>query len=86
MKMKLLAARLDRSGNILVNTRLDGYPAFFHLEPRVVDAWLSLPPLGDMNSLSLLESNWERFEAELARLVRRHGNDFIVTQGMMKPA
>jgi hypothetical protein len=86
MKMTLLAARIDRSGQILVNTRLDGYPAFFHIEPRAVDAWLGLPALGDANSLSLLEANWDRFESELARLVRRNGNDFLVTQAMLRPA
>lgn len=83
--LMLLAARIDRNNYILVNARLDGYPAHFHVAPEAVDAWLALPPLGVANSLSLLENNWGRFAGPLERLVRRHGNDFVVMEGMLKP-
>ncbi|EEG08481.1 hypothetical protein [Pseudogulbenkiania ferrooxidans] len=83
--LMLLAARIDRNNQILINARLDGYPAHFHVEPEAVDAWLQLPPLGTENSLTLLQGNWSRFAAPLERLVRRHGNDFVVTAEMLKP-
>lgn len=82
--LMLLAARLDRNNHILINARLDGYPAHFHVDPEAVDAWLKLPPLGAANSLSLLEGNWNRFAAPLERLVRRHGNDFLATAEMLQ--
>lgn len=83
--LMLLAARIDRNNHILVNARLDGYPAHFHIAPEAIDVWLALPPLGAANSLTLLEGNWGRFAAPLERLVRRHGNDFVVTAEMLKP-
>lgn len=83
--LMLLAARIDRNDHILINARLDGYPAHFHVAPEAIDAWLSLPSLGVANSLALLQSNWNRFAAPLERLVRRHGNDFVVTTEMLQP-
>jgi hypothetical protein len=82
--MTLLAARLDRTGNILVNTRLDHYPAFFYIEPDAVDSCLQLPTVNAMQSLALLESHWKQLEPALEALVRRHGQDFIVTPEMLK--
>jgi hypothetical protein len=82
--MELLAARLDRSGRILVNTRLDHYPAFFHIIPEAIDAALQLTPQNPVHSLALLEQHWRQLEPTLQRLVRRHGQDFEIDARMLQ--
>jgi len=82
--MQLLAARLDRTGYILVNTRLDQYPAFFYIDPEAVDAGLGTPWSNAAEALAKLQTQWQQLAPELAKLVRRHGNDFVVTPEMLR--
>ncbi|TDR82624.1 hypothetical protein [Paludibacterium purpuratum] len=77
--MQLLAARIDRSRRILVNARLDGYPAYFYIDPAAVPAWLQQSAVSADEALALLQAHWERLAPALEKQVRRHGNDFVVT-------
>lgn len=83
--MQLLAARVDRQQRILVNARLDQYPAFFYIVPGAVNIGLGLIASTPLDSLSLLENHWAQLAPQLERLVRRHGNDFVVDETMLKP-
>lgn len=82
--LTLLAARLDRTGNILVNGRLDGYPAYFHVQPQAIYEALGLPADSDQGALQLLQQQWPRFDPALERLVRRFGNDFLATATLLQ--
>lgn len=77
----LLASRIDRSRMLLVNARLDGYPAFFHIAPEALADYLALAPGTDFSAA--LASNWPRLAPTLEKLVRRFGNDFIVTAELL---
>ncbi|BEV73613.1 MULTISPECIES: hypothetical protein [unclassified Paludibacterium] len=81
--MPLLGARVDRSLRILVNTRLDGYPAYFHVEPQALFAWLQQPDGTPEAALALLQESWPTLSLRLEKLVQRHGNDFVVTAAML---
>ncbi|MCP9758539.1 hypothetical protein EGI20_04315 [Aquitalea sp. S1-19] len=81
--LTLLACRIDRSQMLLVNTRLDGYPAYFHIEPVALADYLGVDSIPDLPAC--LSENWPTLAPLLARLVRRYGNDFTVTSAMLKP-
>ena len=83
--MILHGARLDRLQRILINTSLDNYPAFFYVVPAAVDAALQMVYVDPAHSLQRLENHWARLSPEMERLIRRHGNDFVVTEDMLKP-
>ncbi|NDV12257.1 hypothetical protein [Crenobacter caeni] len=77
----LLAARIDRSRLLLVNGRLDGYPAFFHIDPQALALRLGQSALAD--PAAALAAHWAELGPALTRLVRRHGNDFTVDAAML---
>lgn len=81
--LQLLAARIDRSQRILINGRLDGYPAYFYLEPAAVAAALQQPATSADANLALLQAHWPQLAPRLTQLVQRHGNDFTVTAAML---
>jgi hypothetical protein len=81
--IQLLAARVDRQERILVNARLDSYPAFFYIIPAAVNLCLQCPASSHLASLALLENHWQQLAPILERLVRSHGNDFVATEEML---
>jgi len=81
--MTFLGARLDRSALVLVNCRLDGYPAFFQVEPEAVGRFLGVALQNDNHAVLLVEEEWKRFAPIFERLINKHGNDFIVTEAML---
>lgn len=81
--MPLLGACVDRSQRILVNTRLDGYPAYFHVEPQALFAWQQQPTGSPETALALLQEHWQVLNLRLEKLVQRHGNDFVVIAAML---
>lgn len=80
-----LAARIERNGLVLINARLDGYPAYFRITPEAIAEALAGVQIGEQQPLEILEANWSRLAPDLERLVRRHGQDFTVTPEMLKP-
>lgn len=81
--IQLLAARVDRQQRILVNARLDNYPAFFYIIPAAVNSSLQQPASTALESLDLLQGNWLQLAPKLEQLVRKHGNDFIITEELL---
>ncbi|KZE35169.1 hypothetical protein [Crenobacter luteus] len=83
--MSFIAARIDRHEIILVNARLDGYPANFRLEPAAVDAFFASSTGNADAALALVEAQWPRIAPALEKLVRRYGNDFLATVALVTP-
>jgi len=81
--MTFLGARLDRNGLVLVNVRLDGYPAYFHVEPEAIARFLNEVPAHPSHAATSVEEAWPRFAGVFETLVRRHGQDFIVDEAML---
>jgi hypothetical protein len=81
--MQMLAARLDRQQRILVNARLDNYPAFFYVMPQAVSSCLRQTDASSQDALLLLQEQWPLLEEKLEKLVRKHGNDFVVSASML---
>ncbi|MGL6071642.1 hypothetical protein [Craterilacuibacter sp.] len=79
--LTLLACRVDRSQMLLVNSRLDGYPAYFHIEPAALADFLRVDSIPDLPAC--LTENWPALAPTLTRLVRRFGNDFTVTSALL---
>lgn len=77
--MTFIAARIDRHEIILINARLDGYPANFRLEPAAVDAVFGVQSASADAALELVEAQWPRIAPVLEKLVRRYGNDFLAS-------
>lgn len=80
-----LAARIERSGLVLINSRLDNYPAFFRITPEAIALRLANVPVGEQHPVEILKENWALLAPDLERLVRKHGNDFTVTPEMLAP-
>jgi hypothetical protein len=79
-----LAARIERNGLVLINARLDGYPAYFRITPEAIAERLAGVPMGELQPLEILEANWQSLAPDLERLVRKYGQDFLVTPEMLK--
>jgi len=79
-----LAARIERTGLVLINGRLDNYPAFFRITPEAIALRLAGVPLGDQHPVEILKANWDLIAPDLERLVRKFGNDFTVTPEMLE--
>ncbi len=84
LMMTFLGSRLDRSGMVLVNTRLDGYPAYFHVKPAAIAAFLGVTLTRPDDAARLVDEEWSRLAAPFEALVRRHGQDFIVDETMLQ--
>jgi hypothetical protein len=84
MMMTLLAARIDRNEHILLNARLDGYPANFKVDPALIDAVLGVTSPNADVALERMQQQWAQVAPVLEKLVRRHGNDFLATADMIK--
>jgi hypothetical protein len=82
--MQLLAARLDRQQRILVNARLDQYPAYFYVMPQAVNTCLGQAGASAQNGLELLQECWPQLAGRLEQLVRKHGNDFVISEAMLE--
>ncbi|MDN0085208.1 hypothetical protein QU487_21095 [Crenobacter sp. SG2305] len=81
--MTFLGARLDRSALVLINCRLDGYPAFFHVEPEAIGRFLTVDLQNDSHAALLVEEQWTRFAPIFEKLINKHGNDFVATAAML---
>ena len=82
--MALLAARIDRNEHILINARLDGSPANFKVDPATIDVVLGLVSDNADIALERMQAQWPQVAPALEKLVRRFGNDFLATPGMIK--
>ncbi|AXK40144.1 hypothetical protein [Crenobacter cavernae] len=82
--LTFIAARIDRHEIILINARLDGYPANFQVDPAAIDAFFGVETGNADAALALLEAEWKRIAAALEKLVRRFGNDFLATPELLK--
>lgn len=82
--MTLLAALIDRNEHILINARLDGYPANFKVDPATIDVVLGIVSSDADGALERMQAQWPQVAPALEKLVRRFGNDFLATPDMIK--